>query len=299
MTGDRPVLGIFLMIGFCFIAPLADGVAKLAGQSLDVSVIVLARFVFQALLLVPLTLFLGKSLRIPAGLAMKVVVRTAMHVGGSYAMILSLLYLPLADALAIAYVLPFLMLLLGRFVLNEFVGPYRLAACIAGFAGTLLVIQPSFADVGWPALLPLLVAVSFAVFILVTRQIAKEIDPIALQGVSGVIATPMVIAVMLLFGPVGTAYTAMSDWTWQLVSLLFVIGVLSTIGQLLMTWSLRFVPSATVAPVQYLEIPFAVLIGWVMFQDLPNGLAAVGIVISITAGMLIILREKAIARQMS
>ena len=73
------------------------------------------------------------------------------------------------------------LLLLGKYVLGEQVGPRRLIACVVGFIGTLLVIQPSFAQVGAPALLPLIVAVVFALFMLVTRQIAKETDPVALS----------------------------------------------------------------------------------------------------------------------
>jgi drug/metabolite transporter (DMT)-like permease len=70
-------------------------------------------------------------------------------------MFASLRYLPLADAVAIAFVMPFIMLLLGWFYLGEEVGPRRLGACAVGFIGTLMVVQPSFAEVGWPALLPL------------------------------------------------------------------------------------------------------------------------------------------------
>ena len=63
-----------------------------------------------------------------------------------------------------------------------------------------------------------------------------------------------------------------------------------------MTWSLRFAPSATLAPMQYLEIPIATIIGFLVFTDLPNGLAAVGIAITIAAGVYIILRERATSR---
>ena len=83
-----------------------------------------------------------------------------------------------------------------------------------------------------------------------------------------------------------------SDLNWLLIA----IGVLGTVAHLLMTWSLRYAPSATLAPMQYLEIPVATLIGWVIFSDLPDGLAAVGIVITIAAGLYVILRERASAR---
>jgi drug/metabolite transporter (DMT)-like permease len=63
-----------------------------------------------------------------------------------------------------------------------------------------------------------------------------------------------------------------------------------------MTWSLRFAPSATLAPMQYLEIPIATLVGLVIFGDLPDGLAAAGIVVTIASGLYIVMRERAISR---
>jgi len=81
--------------------------------------------------------------------------------------------------------------------------------------------------------------------------------------------------------------------------LLVAIGIIGTLAHLLMTWSLRFAPSATLAPMQYLEIPFATLIGWLVFRDLPNGLAAVGISITMAAGLYVVFRERTIARDAS
>ena len=81
--------------------------------------------------------------------------------------------------------------------------------------------------------------------------------------------------------------------------LLLSIGGLGTIAHLLMTWSLRYAPSATLAPMQYLEIPFATLLGWLIFSDLPNRLAGVGIVITMASGLYIILREQATARTLA
>ena len=81
------------------------------------------------------------------------------------------------------------------------------------------------------------------------------------------------------------------EWT-----LLLSIGLLGTLAHLLMTWSLRYAPSATLAPMQYLEIPFATILGFVIFGDLPDPVAATGIMITIVAGLYVILRERATAR---
>ena len=96
------------------------------------------------------------------------VLRTLLHMSGIAAKFISLRYLPLADAIAIAFVMPFIMLLLDKYLLYERVGNHRLGASVIGFIGTLLVIQPNFAEVGAPALLPLFVAIVFALFTLVT-----------------------------------------------------------------------------------------------------------------------------------
>ncbi len=295
MTQDRPVFGIVLMLGFCVLAPLGDALAKLLGETMPLALLVLARFAVQAAILIPLVALTGRPWRMRGRILRLTVLRTVLHIIGIGAMFSALQFLPLADAVAIAFVMPFIMLLLGRYVLGEEVGPRRLIACIIGFAGTLLVIQPSFAQVGAPALLPLIVAVVFALFMLVTRQIAKETDPIALQAVSGVMATLILLPILLIGSGADLAVLTLTLPENAPYVLLLSIGVLGTVAHLLMTWALRYAPSATLAPMQYLEIPVATLIGWLIFHDLPNGLAAMGIAITMGAGLYVILRERATA----
>lgn len=294
MTADRPVLGILLMTGFCVLAPLGDSIAKLLGGTIPLLQLLLVRFAMQGVILLPYAAVMRTPMRMSPRVFRLTLVRTVLHIIGIGAMFTSLRFLELADAIAIAFVMPFIMLLLGHFVLGEEVGARRFQACIVGFIGTLLVIQPSFAEVGWPALLPLTVAVVFALFMLVTRQIAKETDPITLQAISGLIATPLLALLLLVPGD-----QEMLRLVWPTgaeTALLLAIGTLGTLAHLLMTWSLRFAPSATLAPMQYLEIPVATVIGWLIFRDLPDGLAAVGIALTVAAGLYIILRERKLSR---
>ena len=292
MIADRPSLGILLMIGFCAIAPLGDAIAKLLGETVPLMQLIAVRFAAQAVLLYPLIWLSGRSLAMSPRILRIVALRTVLHVAGISMMFTALRYLPLADAIAIAFVMPFIMLLLGRWVLNEEVGPRRLSACVVGFVGTLLVVQPSFVNVGWPALLPLGVAVTFSLYMLVSRHIAKEADPLALQAVSGLMATPFLVAAIWVWHDSGIAWLAVKTPDTREILLLATIGGLGTLAHLLMTWSLRFAPSATLAPIQYLEIPFATFIGWLIFADLPNGLAALGIAITMAAGLYIVYRER-------
>lgn len=73
------------------------------------------------------------------------------------------------------------------------------------------------------------------------------------------------------------------------------IGVLGTVAHLLMTWSLSYAPTSTLASIQYTEIPMATLLGWLIFHQFPNQLACVGIAITIGAGLYMIYREKRLA----
>jgi len=296
MQADRPALGIALMLLFCLLAPLADGLAKALGAAVPLAQVVAVRFVAQAVLVVPVALAAGRSLRLGPREAALVALRTALHVAGIALMFLALRHLPLADAIAIAYVMPFAVLLLGWAVLGERVGWRRLAACVAGFGGTLMVMQPSFDAVGWKTALPLAVAVIFAAFVLLTRHLAARLGPLEMQATGGLMGSAALLPALWLAQGSGIAdldpvRPDAAGW-----ALLAGIGVLGTAAHLALTWALKLAPAATLAPMQYLEIPFAVAIGWALFADLPGPRAGLGIAIVTAAGLYVILRERALAR---
>jgi drug/metabolite transporter (DMT)-like permease len=296
MTADRPMLGISLVLVFCVLAPLSDSFAKLLGDGVPLIELLAVRFAAQALLLVPVVWLTRRSLSVTPRVMKLTAARTAFHIVGSGIFFLALRYLPIADVVAITFVMPLIMLLLGHYVLAEEVGMRRLVACCIGFVGTLLVVQPSFVSVGWPAFLPLLAAVVFALYQMIGRQIAKDADPLSLQTISGFMATPILIAITL-----ATLNHDSSILGWKTpgmhdAMLLAAVCVTGTLAHLILTWAFRYAPSATLAPMQYLEIPFATLIGWLIFSDLPNGLAALGIAITIASGLYIVFLERAAAQ---
>ncbi|MEX0502412.1 DMT family transporter [Alphaproteobacteria bacterium LSUCC0719] len=298
MILDRPIIGIAFMLGFCVFAPMGDAAAKSIALATPLLVLLLARYLTQWLLPLPLIMISGRTLKMTSKVARIILARSVVHIAGVAVMFTAYRYLPLADALAIAFVFPFIMLVMGRFFLDEQVGIRRLGACTVGFLGTLLIIQPSFAAVGLPALLPLIVAFLFALLVLLTRQIAKDYDPVCLQSASGLVS-----AVILMLAWALTRHLQIFDL--QLVmptsgqaQTLALVGVFGTLAHLGMTYAVRFAPSATLAPMQYIELPIATVIGWVMFNELPNGLAAVGITITILAGLAVIYFEhRALARE--
>lgn len=296
MRPDRPTLGIALMLAFCVTVPFADAFAKLAGATLPLVMLLAARFVVQALVLTPVSLASEGGMRLTPRLLRLTALRAVLNLTALAMIYASFRFLPLADAIAIAYVMPFILFFLGHYLMDEEVGPRRVAAAVAGFVGTLFVVQPSFAEVGWPALLPVGAAVLFAVFILVTRMIAREASPLALQAISGWLGIGMLIPVMglgALFGITDATPVPATAREW---GLMVGIGVFGTVSHLLMALSLRHAPSSTVAPVQYLEIPVAVCVGWLFFREFPNGLALFGVIVILSAGLYIVMRERGLSR---
>ena len=147
------------------------------------------------------------------------------------------------------------------------------------------------------ALLPVAVAFDCSIFMLITRSIAKECDPISLQATSGGISTAMLLFVWLLVwlsAGQGAPYdlTIMLPASEKIAWLLLAIGALGTAGHLCMTIALRFAPSATLAPLQYVEIPIATFLGRLLCEELPDGLAALGIMITIGAGIFVVMSER-------
>ena len=115
MNADRPMLGIALMLGFCVTAPLGDSTAKLLGQpefAQPVFQVLLLRFVMQGLFLVPLAWATGRAMRMPPKVAGFVFLRTVLHILGVGLMFTSLQFMPLAETVAIAFVMPFILLLM-------------------------------------------------------------------------------------------------------------------------------------------------------------------------------------------
>ena len=128
MLIDRPLLGVMLMLGFCIVAPMGDAVAKLLGQSVPLGQLLLVRFAIQAAILIPIVWLGRREWKMRGRVLRLTALRTLLHIIGIGAMFSALKYLPLADAVAIAFVMPFLMLLLGKYVLNEEVGNRRMIA---------------------------------------------------------------------------------------------------------------------------------------------------------------------------
>ena len=296
MTTDRILPGVGLMLAFCVLAPLLDVSSKLAAHSIPVGQITGARFVVQGALMLPIALFMGTTLRLDRRMTGLIFLRAVFLILSTYTFVPGIAIMPVADALTIAFVEPFILLILGSFLFGDIIGPRRIAACAVGFGGALMVIQPSLAAFGTIALYPLGTAFFFAFYMLITRHMSRSMHPVAMQLHTSLAGSAICLPVLWLLN--GTGIPSLDAvqpqgiaWLW-----LFGVGFWAALSHICMTYALKFAPTSTLAPLHYLEIVAAVVLGYLVFSDFPNAMTWAGIVVIVSSGLYIIQREHRVAR---
>ena len=292
-------LALSLMVVSVLIAPVIDIFSKLAVVDVPATVITLCRFLFQTLTLVPVVLWRGTLFDLTRRKVALHALRGLMTAVVMISFVTALAVMEVADALAIFFVEPVILTILGSVFLKETIGWRRYTACGVGFFGALLVIQPSMQEVGPIALLPVVAAFALAVFLLVTRMVAQNEDPWSMQFHAGIWGG-LLCLVLLYFGE-GTGSSIFDPvwpegYTW---AYLLGVGVTATISGVLGVYAYRAAPASVLAPLQYLEIVSATIFGWLVFGDLPDALKWLGIAIIIGSGLYIIWRERRVHKDTS
>lgn len=295
---DRTVVtGVILMICFSLFAPLIDVFAKLATAEMPAAQIAFARFACQTLLLAPVAALRGGFTRLSPREAAMHGARGALIAAATILFFSALKYMPIADAMAIFFVEPMILTLLGGLLLGEAIGWRRYAACAVGFGGALIVIQPSFAEVGWPSVLPIGTALCFAFYLILTRHLAQRGDAVAMQvyaGISG--AVILGIALWLADGTGLPAFDPVRPTRYGMM-LVIGVGVAATVAHIFIAFAFQKAPASVLAPLQYLEIVTATLAGYLVFGDFPEPVKWIGIAIIVASGLFIFARERRAARR--
>ncbi|MCV9961052.1 DMT family transporter [Pararhizobium sp. BT-229] len=297
--GNDISFGLGLMVIAVLISPLIDIFAKLAITTVPSAEITAVRFVLQVIFILPIVIVRGTLFDLTwkkTGLHM---LRGGLLVVTMLSFITTLKAMEVADAIAIFFVEPIILTILGSIFLKETIGWRRYTACAVGFMGALLVIQPSMQEVGWIALLPIVSAFGLAVFLLVTRLVAQNEDPWSMQFHAGIWGA--VFCGILLYIGEGTGSEIFDPVVPDTTAGLYLlgVGVTATISGVLGVYAYRAAPASVLAPLQYLEIVSATIFGWLVFGDLPDALKWLGIAIIIASGLYIIWRERRVNKTAS
>jgi S-adenosylmethionine uptake transporter len=288
------VRGMLIMAVAVLMLPGLDAFAKLAAASVPSGQVAWFRFIFQALVLLPLVLWKHRGWprvsRIPVH-----ALRGTLIALATLLFFTALVHLPMAEAIAIFFVEPLILTLFSTLFLRESVGWRRIVAILVGFGGALLVIRPSYAAFGPAALLPLGTAVCFAGYLAMSRSLARDGDALTMQFTTG-IAGGIVMSVALAIGwGTGMPYLAPVLPTQEALLLLIAMGCVATAGHMLLVQAFQYAPAGLLAPFQYLEIVSATILGYLVFGDLPDLMTFVGVAIIVTSGLYVFHRERQIA----
>lgn len=282
-TSDRPLIGIAFMALGVSVVPMMDGIAKGLADDYAVLQIVWARFAFHLLWLLPFLLWHGhgRSVLAPRLPALQIL-RGVFLLGATVCYFSAIALMPIADALALLFISPMVVTLLAPIVLGERVGIWRWSAVVAGFIGALIVVRPGFGVFQTASVLALGAGVLHGCYLLTTRRLAGSTNPMVTLFYTGAIG---LLGISLAMPVVWVPPTPV-DWSWMVV-----MGGLAAGGHFLIIKGFERAPAPVVAPVAYAEIVAATAVGWFAFGDFPAAWTWVGIVVIVTSGLVISIRE--------
>jgi len=292
--------GMVLMIIAMLTLPLMDGMAKVLAVNYDVSAgqTTFGRFFVQACLLGPVIIVMhGVRALMPSRIALNLL-RGALMSLAVMLFFATLRYMPIADALAVFFLEPFILTILSVIILKEKVGWRRRIAVLCGFVGAMFIVQPSYAVFGIVSLMPICTAFLFAVYLILTRQMASKDNALTMQfaaGIGGVLTLGIVVSLATLFEFDDFSSPGIPEFgiRWALI---FGIGALASVGHIVIVLAFRMASASILAPFQYLEIVTGTILGYWLFGDFPDALKWLGIAIIIGSGIYLFLRERAHAK---
>jgi drug/metabolite transporter (DMT)-like permease len=276
--------GIVLLILSVSLFGVVDGLSKMLAETQSVGQILLARYVLGIPVLFAASPPASWANLFRTALPGLQILRgmTPLVIGG--AMVLAVRYLPLADATAILFAGPFLVVMLSARYLGERVRLPSWIGVVVGFTAVLIVARPGFSELSGYTAFALLAAVFYALFQLMTRQLgtAGE-DPnttLAWTLATGVVvAAPVAI---LTWAPAGLT-------AWLLMILL---GLVFGAAQALLARAFVHAPANVLTPFSYAQIVAATLFGIIVFGAVPDRWTWVGIVMIIAAGVYVVRSQK-------
>jgi len=261
-----------------------EAMAKYLGQSLPMLQVIGARyFGHLALMIIVLMprhgtrLFKAKRPLVQTGRSLLLLIDTGLF-------FFSLTMIGLAEATAIFFSVPILVVLLSIPLLGERVEWPRLLAIAVGFVGMMVIIRPGTGAIGIGALLTFGAAFCASLFNIITRKLADE-DPVPVTMFYTALAGALI---MLLVVP----FIWENPVSWQQWMALILIGIAGGAAHSCIIASHVFAPASTVAPFMYSQIFWALGLGYLFFGALPDQFTVLGGVIVIASGLYLLRRQQ-------
>ena len=275
------------MMGAMVTFPFMDALSKSLSGAYPPEQITWARNLVHVAVLLPLVLYRDSGRGIIKGFTPLQMVRglafllmTALYIAG-------LRWMPLADGMAIIFFFPLIVTALSGVFLGEQVGIRRWSAVVVAFIGVCLIIRPGFSDLNAGA--PFLLGAAFcaAIYTLLTRKLRGTVSSLTQALLPPVIATG-VLSLAVPFSWITPSFSAAGT--------MLLIGLLAAAGHFFLILAYERAEASLAVPLTYTQLALAVLLGFLLFGDVPEPLTWLGILIVAGAGIFVSLRERAVKR---
>ncbi|WP_040638935.1 DMT family transporter [Microvirga lotononidis] len=282
-----PLRGILFLIASTVVFSVADVITKQLASTLPPPEVAWMRYVTFALVIIPVVLIKGGPTLFRSQRPSLQVVRGLGMVGSSIMFIQSLPHLPVADATAIFFVSPILIMALSVLFLGETVGWRRWTAAAIGLIGVMIVVRPGTGSFQPAAFLPIVSASSWAVGAVVTRKITGDhaLTTLAYSASVGSI----VLSALMPF------HWVMPNGTE--IALGLCMGVLFAIGHWFVVMAYRHGNASLIAPFSYVQLIWAGTLGYLVFGSLPDSWTIAGAGLICMSGFYTAYRERIRALQ--
>jgi drug/metabolite transporter (DMT)-like permease len=265
----------------CFIAN--DAIVKRVSESVPPAQLIFVRGAMASALVLAIALAMRVPM-LPAALREpRVLLRAAIDAGGTFGYLIALFHLPIANATAINMAAPLFVVALAAVLLGERVDGRRWLAVFAGFGGVLLVIRPDVDGFNGHAWLCLLATLLHAGRDLATRRIPARFGSLAITLASLLTVTMVAGAAVVVLG-----WRALGA---ESLALLAAAATLMASGLMMITMSARVGQMSAIAPWRYTGLLWALVLGWLLWGEVPDALAWAGIGLLLAAGLFLMRRE--------
>lgn len=284
-----PTSAILLVVASVFCFTLLDLTMKFMTQRYPLPVLIWARYAVQ---MGAMLVWLGPSMRFGLLRTRRLplqIVRALVVLASSLFFISALKALPLAEATALNYSTPVIVVVLGCAFLGERMTPMRVVFIVAGLIGMLLIVRPGTAVFRGASGYALLAAVFYAGYQILTRFLAGE-NPRVLLFYPAIVGTVL----MSLLAP---AFDWPAAMPWTHVVLIVFGGLCGTLGHFLFILAFRHAPASAITPFTYMQLVWATLAGWVVNRHLPDATAMAGMLVIGGSGLAMALHERRRARR--
>lgn len=298
---DRPAFAASLMVSALCLLGLQDSLVKLASSEVSLWQFQALRSSCNLALSLLLSRILWGTARISPKRPWVVAMRSLFMVGAMLFFFSAIPYLSLSEIAAGLYVYPLFATVLSVVILREKVGPRRIAAVLAGFTGTLLILKPGTEAFHWVSLMPVGAGLCYAAAVLTTRKLCREESPLTLAfGVSlAFVCTGFLgLAVMTAINPtqlaehwpyVFTGWHPLALWVGGVIVACSLLNLSANIG---LTKAYQSAETSWLAPFDYSYLIFMTFWGFVMWGSIPDVLTFAGMALIASSGCYIAWRER-------